>query len=181
MAGYPIKWNWIMNSVFVLLDHFQLPTVLPHYNANADYCWRPGLYHVAYCVHAFCRHWQHELDRRRRGKTPRLWVAVVKLFWVKLVAQFILCTFEVCSKIHAWHVTFIQSACSHAHTFSIATGCNGSIMHRESPCMAQLMKPHTAHAPYPTKPTLCRRLKVDCNFRFTLYCLCSLPSRSSSR
>ena len=74
-----------------------------------------------------------------------------------------------------------QSACSHAHTFSIATGCNGSIMHRESPCMAQLMNPHTAHAPYPTKPTLCRRLKVDCNFRFTLYCLCSLPSRSSSR
>ena len=73
------------------------------------------------CAHY--RHWQYELDRRQRGKAPRLWVAVVKLFWVKLLAQFILYTFQVCSKRH---LLFSQ----YVHTFSIATGY-GSFSYRE--------------------------------------------------
>ena len=56
---------------------------------------------------ALYRNWQHELDRRQRGRTPRLWVAIVKLFWLKLVAQFILCAIEVCFRRH---FTFDHSA-----------------------------------------------------------------------
>ena len=51
---------------------------------------------VAYIYVPLCRHWQHELDRLQRGRTPRLWLAVVKLFGVKILAQFMLCACEVC-------------------------------------------------------------------------------------
>ena len=78
-------------------------------------CCTSCLYRVAHLMHAPCRHWQYELDRRQRGKAPRLWVAVVKLFWVKLLAQFILCAFEVCSKTLS---TFMPSVC---HTLSVVT------------------------------------------------------------
>lgn len=34
-----------------------------------------------------CRHWKTELDRKKSGKKPRLLVAVLKCFWLRIIVH----------------------------------------------------------------------------------------------
>ena len=52
--------------------------------------------HACLCPH-MCggRHWQEQLSKRYTGGRPRLWVAVVKVLWLRMVGHAMLAVVEV--------------------------------------------------------------------------------------
>ena len=61
--------------------------------------WYHGPYRVVAVMYdkLTCRYWAHELDRKRRGLKPRLWMPMIKAFWWKVMLTGVIQFVEVCA------------------------------------------------------------------------------------
>ena len=73
--------SWIFNSIFSITIYPQLFTLMFDLSE----------------LHLFiCRHWNQELERRKKGLKPRLLVALAKCVWWRLLLHGVMFGTEVC-------------------------------------------------------------------------------------
>ena len=65
------------------------------YVINYHHVWGKMYLYVYPLIYALYRHWEKELERKAKGKEPRLWVPVWCLIWPRLLLQCSVAAFAV--------------------------------------------------------------------------------------